>query len=207
MMIRYTWSRSVLLISIISLLSEAALSDRASADQPGIEDAVVYENAERTFQTRITRTTWTIGPLLAVTSLPSESRSNPFSESISHPIIDCSDSTYRCVHAWSRTLAIPRAGLAPRATYSKDGVIFDVHQCFRRNRGSCQVALVSARCEQRSEDGPCEKAPEPPRPNPKFAYVVYFFFNDDFGITAMGTTDRLAPTASARRAIATQSIL
>jgi hypothetical protein len=45
------------------------------------------------------------------------------------------------------------------------------------------------------------------RPGARVEYVLYFLFNEHFGITAMGAGNRIARSAAARRAVASQEIL
>lgn len=186
----------------------STLSLGADAGRRAEAGDIVYVDAERTFETRVSSSTWTIGAILAAKPLPSERGSNPFTEAIGHPVIDCSDATVRCIRSWSRTLAVPRAGLKPRETYRKDGVVFDVEECIRGDAELCQVALVSAKCWHRSASELCdEKSETRSNPNASAEYVVYFIYNDDFGITAFGIVNRVAKTRAARRALATQSVL
>jgi hypothetical protein len=168
---------------------------------------VVYENAERTLQTTITRSLWTVGPVAAEAQAPAESDTEPFAEPIARDMVDCSDETLRCAQAWGWTLAVPRAGLRSRARYSKDGVAFRVHECLRGDQQRCQVALISAVCERELRQGRCTRSVRQTRPGARVEYVLYFLFNEDFGITAMGAGNRIARSPAARRAVASQEIL
>jgi len=185
-----------------------ATSQSARASSPAGAIDIVYENPERTFRNSITEATWTVGPIIATTPLPSQVGSNQFTESIGHPVVDCSDSIYRCVQSWSRTIAIPRAGLKSGLKYEKDGVLFDVETCLRGDAERCQVALVSAKCESRAADGTCSHSRSTRKEQPvRLEYVVYCFYNEGVGVTAMGVANRVASTLSAKRAVATQSVL
>jgi hypothetical protein len=180
----------------------------AEASPATSQSEVVYQNPERTFQETISETSWTGTPLVSETSDNGESESDPFPESVSSSVVNCSDSMYMCVQAVSRTIAIPRAGFKPHDKYEKDGVIFHVETCIRGDSARCQVALVSAKCADRNDHRPYGCA-QPPRTgqSPRFRYVIYFLYNDQYGITAMGVTSRIAKTISAMRLVATQSIL
>jgi hypothetical protein len=189
-------------------LSWLATAQGASTGPSTGATDIAYENPERTFRNVITETTWTVGPIVAATPLQSQAGSNPFTESIWHPVVDCSDPMYRCVQSWSRTIAIPRAGLKSGLKYEKDGVLFDVETCLRGDVDRCQVALVSAKCEGRSGDGTCSHSRSTHKEKPaRFEYVMYFLYNEDVGVTAMGIGNQVASTLSAKRAVATQSVL
>jgi hypothetical protein len=174
-------------------------------DEPHRVDQLIYVNAERTFEVIVTETTWTVGSIPARVPLANAANSNPFTEKVGHAVRDCSDTTYQCVQAWSRTLAVPRTGLRPGSVYSKEGVLFSIEECIRGKGARCQVAIVSAKCEERDADGPCRIASS--KTHAHLEYVIYFIYNEDFGITAMGVANQVAPTAEGRRMIASQSIL
>ncbi len=138
---------------------------------PAAHEAV-YVSAEYTLEVRVSEKTWTVGPILASASLPSEVGSNPFSESVGHAVNDCSDAIFRCLESWGRTLAVPRAGLVAGGTYRKNGVNFHVETCIRGDKTKCQVGLISAKCEERGDDQVCRSGTSaPPR---KFEYIEYF---------------------------------
>ena len=197
------------MIRLAFLLATAALMWPAGAISKKVEphrvDQIVYVNAERTFEVIVTETTWTVGAIPARIPLANPVDSNPFTERVGHAVKDCSDTTYQCLQAWSRTLAVPRAGLRPGSAYSKEGVVFNVEECIRGKGARCQVAVVSAICEERDADGPCRTATS--KMHAPLEYVIYFMYNEDFGITAMGVANQVASTAESRRVIASQSIL
>ena len=204
----FSKTRSRLGKSLICCLLWAATSHTASAKSSEGTIDIVYENPERTSRNSISETTWTVGAIVATTPLSTQAASNPFTEAIGHPVVNCSDATYRCVQSWSRTIAVPRAGLKPGAKYEKDGVLFDVETCLRGDTERCQVALVSAKCESRTGEGICSISHSTRKGKPaRFEYVMYFFYNDDVGVTAMGIADRVASTIQAKRAVAVQSVL
>lgn len=194
-----TCTLRLLICNLLWLVTAQDVSAAPSAN-------IVYENPERTLRTSITENIWAVGPIFATTPLPSQV--GLFIDTVGLPVVDCSDSIYRCVQSWSRTIAIPRAGLKPGLKYQKDGVLFDVETCLRGDAERCQVALVSAKCEARVGDGPCSHFRPSRKEHPvRFEYILYFFYNEDVGVTAMGVTDRVASTLSAKRAVATQSVL
>jgi hypothetical protein len=193
-------------VALAVLMSTMTLA--ADVNQQGGAREIVYDDPERTFETRISDFTWTIGPILASKPLSSQTKSNSFTESIGNPVIDCSDSTVKCLRSWSRTLAVPRAGLRPGEIYRKDGVVFDVEECLRGDAERCQVALVSAKCQHRGVGEMCAEQTEATGSLVGHVeYIVYFIYNDDFGITSLGIANRVAATPAARRGIATQSVL
>jgi hypothetical protein len=123
------------------------------------------------------------------------------------PISDCSDSVYRCIRAGNHTLAIPKSGIKPKSRYSKESVAFVVEDCLREVRGICLVATISARCGKLDPYGKCLDAERVAKVGVKFGNVDYFVYNEDFGITAFGSTDRLLNQADERRAVASEMML
>jgi hypothetical protein len=127
------------------------------------------------------------------------------SEVVGERLTDCSDSQYRCVNSWTRTYAIPRKRLSPTSAYVKDGVTFRVESCLRGDEAVCQVALIGGYCLAAPDYGCSQGLPE--GQSPKWGYVTYFLYNEDFGITAMGVTNGPPAEVSEKMVIASQSIL
>jgi hypothetical protein len=194
--------KRLLSVPILLLLAWIGTASAAPSESAG---AAVYENAERTLQTTITRSLWTVAPMLAKGQPPEAPQLFP--ESAAHELVDCSDAVLLCAQSWGWTLAVPGTGLKRRARYSKDGVTFRVHECVGGSGEGCHVALVSAVCGRVLGPGRCASSLRQQRPGSRVGYVLYFFFNEDFGITALGAGNRIAGSAEARRAVATQQIL
>jgi hypothetical protein len=199
----------LLLFPVLLLLAWIGTADAASANQSGSGGTAVYQDAGRTLQTTITKDLWTVGPMAGQAQPPPGPDPDPeaAADSVAHDLVDCSDDTLLCAQSWGWTLAVPRAGLKRRTSYRKDGVTFRVHECLRGDGQRCQVALLSAVCGREIGNGRCARSVRPLRPGSRVEYVLYFFFNEDFGITAMGAGNRIASSAAARRAVATQQIL
>lgn len=175
---------------------------------------ITYENPARTLRATIgasphvTGVFWKLAPIFSVNPLPSEKGSKLTSDAVAQRVVDCTDRRYRCIR-WGLVLAVPRSGLRPKDTYSVHGVSFKVERCLRGNSSSCQVALLSATCGRylNMRTGLCGARPRVNGGRKWFSYVVYFIYNEDYGITAMGTTDHLQRTAAAKMQVATQLIL
>lgn len=170
---------------------------------------ILYESPARTSQATIEKGLWSTGELLPLDPLPSQG--NPWlHEVVSHRVVNCSDQLYRCVRSWGRTFAIPRASLRPQQKYEKHGVIFHVEECLRGDARRCQVALISGTCGHAPSLREMRCLPAPRSgvgSRAVYDYVVYFLYNEDFGITAFGATDHVVTTEVGKLAIATQMIL
>lgn len=170
---------------------------------------IVYEAPTRMSKAIIDKGVWTSNEVAPLVPLPSEGNSRLY-EVVGHKVIICSDSRYRCIESWGRTLAVPRALLRLRQKYKKRGVLFQVEECLRGSARRCQVALISGICghTQSVRETRCLTKPlSGSGPNAVYNYVVYFVYNEDFGITAFGVTDRVETTEAGMLAIATQMIL
>jgi hypothetical protein len=100
--------------------------------------------------------------------------------------------------------------LRSHQTYEKHGVIFYVEECLRGDARRCQVALISGKCGHAPSLREMRCLPTPRGgvgSQAVYDYVIYFLYNEDFGITAFGATDHLVATKAGRLAIATQMVL
>jgi hypothetical protein len=191
---------------LLALLSAISVTARAAQ---GSANKIVYEAPTRTSKIVIDMGIWSSSEVAPLALLPSEKRGMTY-EVVGHEVISCSDSQYRCLESWGRTFAVPRVPLRFHQTYEKHGVKFHVEECLGGDARRCQVALISGICGH----GPSLRAMRC-LPTPRsgagsqavYDYVVYFLYNEDFGITAFGATDHVAPTEAGRLAIATQMIL
>lgn len=164
-----------------------------------------YENAARTVYAKFSPDYWTSTPVKP--RLPLENQKNVLLETVSSPMRDCSDEKYRCTFGARRVFAVPRDRLSPHAVYVAGGSTLRVEECLRGNEAICQVALISSDCQQYSGLEGCAQVPGG---RTKSAYpgpVLYFIYNEDFGVTAYGYLNSPGRTAAARLAAAGQMFL
>jgi hypothetical protein len=89
------------------------------------------------------------------------------------------------------TLAVP-ARLTPASAYTVKGTLFTVDSCLRPDEDRCRVALISGDCQSVKQVGDMlECAPLVPgaAAGPFATHVVYFVFNEDYGVTSFGIAD------------------
>jgi hypothetical protein len=191
-----------LLLTGLGLSSSAVGTGERSPDQC----KSIYIDAARMNQTTVTAQEWGIGQIASRGATRSSQSTGNLLESSYQPTIDCSDAVYKCVRSWGRTLAIPRRGPRLHESYEKDHVKFVVDGCLRFDKEICTVAIVSGRCAQVNPDGSCAKGALASA-HSKYDNVDYFIYNDDFGVTALGSTDRPRASIDERVAIASQMVL
>jgi hypothetical protein len=167
----------------------------------------IYSDAARMNEVRVSPQLWEVGFVASPSAARSLAASGLLLESSGQPVVDCSDAVHRCVRSWAHTLAIPRTALKLHASYKKDHVTFVVEDCLRKDGNTCSVAVISARCVVVNADGSCAPEKAANTPVPKFENVDYFIYNQDFGITALGSADRLLPSTGERMATASQMVL
>jgi hypothetical protein len=171
----------------------------AHADPDRGASPIVYVDPEHLYRDNVYDKIWKTDPIVAKEA--DNAWYQGFSEGVSSPVLDCSDESYRCIESWSRTLAIPKTRLGQHARYEKNGVIFEVENCLRLTQATCNVALISGKHSRKRDDSTeADKTAT-------FDYVVYFIFNENNGITAMGVTRQSMTTIPAMREIATQTVL
>jgi len=163
-----------------------------------------YENAERTSFQEVCDTSWSVGLKPPARKTQSQKDDVMLYEVVGERLLDCSNKEYRCVASWGRTYAVPRKRLSPDARYSLEGVSFRIEKCIRGDASVCQVALISGGCVENLDH---ECVPEPIAATTSWGYVVYFIYNEDFGVTAMGVAPKPVADIPAMQAIASQSIL
>lgn len=201
------YRRTVFVIVGICLTLFGKQNLLCSADL-AVPQSIVYLDPARTVKTVVTDRSWTQGPILDGPQAAEEmARQGLLPEQLSRPIADCSDEKFRCIRAWSRVLAVPVSGLSRNLVYKKNGVLFSVEECIRGAGNSCRVALLSAKCKYRETDeSDCRLMTEAKR-GEVFEYIVYFLYNEGYGITAMGVTDREQAFRLQKMAVATQLVL
>jgi hypothetical protein len=192
-----------LLVFALSVSTASLGGDGHSAD--GCQS--IYSSAARMNEARVSPRLWERGFVASLSAARSLAASGLLLELVGQPVVDCSDAAYRCMRSWTHTLAIPRAGLKLHASYQKDHVTFVVEDCLRKDGDTCSVAVISGRCVVVNRDGSCAPEKAGNVSVSKFENVDYFIYNQDFGITALGSTDRLRAAADERLAIASQLVL
>ena len=152
-------------------------------------ERIVYMNPERLDSETFSGASWsqeTVYPRvpMQLTSRP------PYIHSTARPLINCSNASFRCLRSLGIMFAVPGRGLRRQPAYTVLGVQFKVEACYRGEGDRCQAALISASCryiEYVNGDGVCRKTlPKGDWGPNAIAYVMYFFYNEDAGVTAFG---------------------
>ena len=127
--------------------------------------------------------------------------------SLGFNLYDCSNAAFKCVGSWYYYFAVPRKPLTIGEQYTTVGVRFKVEACFREVVGSCQVALISADCKTLYDSYRCSQdrveGDSPALDIP----VVYFIYNDDYGVTAFGEAVTHATSVKDAKHVAAQQVL
>lgn len=127
-------------------------------------------------------------------------------------VVGCSDQVFRCTRIGTNVFAVPKDGISSEA-YSASGMRFRVEKCLREAEGRCVVALLSGTCERFSEvsesgEQLCELRSTDDRSGAEsVAYVLYFIFNQDVGVTAFGRAPSHQASEAAQFEVLTQSVL
>ena len=127
----------------------------------------------------------------------------------------CSDASFRCVAIGTEAFAVPRRHLTPSDKYVAYGNSFSVAKCLRGYGNVCQVALIKAECYyNRIKKGCAPTAAE--RTGDDASGLLYFIYNEDFGVTAYGfapltgepaSTDEMLAKAKSRLLIGDHGVL
>jgi hypothetical protein len=174
-------------------------------------DSIVYFDVGRTYKTEITNSVYTSGAI-SVRRIPPFEKATPYPmDSTSEVVVDCSDRQFLCTRIGTDVFAVPRAGLG-LAEYEAQGVHYRVEKCILGDKSGCAIALISATCESLSEvslEGKqhCERSIQIPGTTGNVAYVIYFVFNEDVGVTAIGYSKSLQESETEQMAALSQSIL
>lgn len=163
-----------------------------------------YEDAARTRQSLFAEGRWSSSEVLS--NSPS-ARERQSIEVTSVPVKDCSDERYRCIVGSFRVFAVPRGALLPTSTYVAAGSSFRVEECYRGDATHCSVALISSDCQQRSGRDGCSEVLGGRTKSNNTGPVLYFIYNEDFGVTAYGSVHQPASTEEERRIIAAWMVL
>jgi hypothetical protein len=105
------------------------------------------------------------------------------------PSHDCSNFDFRCVTLSELVMAVPRGELAPNASYNVMNNTLRVFRCLRGTSRICQVALIEAECFYDVDANKCDLEKKDRARTHRRA--LYFFYNEDYGITAFGYPDVL----------------
>ena len=166
---------------------------------------VRYESITRTGYYSFEDGTGTFGLIQPATA--SSSQLPVFSDDLGKPIYDCSNSEYLCLRTWFRVFAVPHRSISGELGFTVGGAQIRVEQCIRESDRGCQVAVLRADCELMIGLDECgayaggrEKSPAP-------GPVTYFVYNEDYGITAFGTSSVIAEDPQQQLMIATQLVL
>ncbi len=176
------------------------------------KDPITYVDVSRTFTNIIENSIWTSRAISAYEPDVNENVGLAGRESLSSLYADCSDSNFLCARNGIDVFAIPRSRIQTRS-YVANGVRFRIEKCIRGNTDHCSVFLISGTCDELSDvlaDGEQEcrtRSLEPDDQKREVAYVKYFVFNDDYGVTAFGVTSSVRASESDQLSILTQAVL
>ena len=189
-------------------LARASFAHTAPDVQAPAPLKIAYMDYARTVALALGAGHWMIELIAPANLLPGQSAFD-LGEGWGDRIIDCSTAKYRCVRVmgwW--TLAVPRRGLDNNSRYIVDKAAFGVEKCLRGSGRICQIALIGARCDRISiRHGNCVSTPRAGKPRPKDGYTIYFAYNEDYGITAMGAAPHGLTSFQAKQSVLTQLVL
>lgn len=191
---------ALVVIALLLTLVHSTFGQSKDADHE-----VRYEDAARTQYERFHAGVWSTAEIAP--RLPSETQRRHVVEVLSVDLHDCSDAQYRCVFGAYRVFAVPRETLLRNATYVVAGSTLHVEECFRGAGTTCQVALISSDCQERLALGVCKAVVGGRSKSNDLGPVLYFIYNEDFGVTAYGSSLDPLPSTEEMRVAASQSIL
>lgn len=200
-------------MSLVVLMAVAGCTSATVVNQGQIKIGTEYVNPGRTFFERIVTLPetgeifWQGGNVYPKQPTSSQKEDLSLVEIISEPVHSCSDAMYRCIYAVFRVFAVPRAGLTSTSEYSIGGAEFRVEYCLRGDDNRCQVALISSDCQQHSGTDACEQVAGGRQRSAAPGPVLYFIYNDDFGVTSYGSVKEPLQTESAKIAASSKWIL
>ncbi len=199
-------TRVVRLFCLVAGTFVCSMMEVVSSAATPKDRVILYEDSARTGYEKFSDTSMEGAVVRPKRPLSAQSVDTLFGEQVGHIVRNCSTAQYRCISVWSRIFAVPRNRLAPAETYSVAGASLKVEDCLRGDASVCQVAVISADCQQMSGEV-CEEVKggrgESSKPGP----ILYFIYNEDVGVTAYGVTDKPAKTKNQRLDVASQMIL
>lgn len=164
---------------------------RASNSEPGQDQAypgegAIYATADRMeqyhFLAHLSEYSYT-HPLKPVSGQTFEA--DAYDTPPTAAVHNCSNALVRCVALDTQAFAVPRARLAPADTYVANGNKFTVEACLRGYKNVCQVALVRAECYFNRIRMACAPTGAE-RTGDDASWLLYFIYNEDFGVTCYG---------------------
>lgn len=182
-------------------------------NQDGVRIGTEYMNPSRTFSQQVVILPEAGGVMWKGVNVYPKHPTSAQKEDISltevafDPIHFCSNSTYRCIYGAYRVFAVPRTGLTATSAYAVGGAVFRVQHCLRSGDNRCQVALISSDCQQRSAEDACEQVSGEHSRSSASGPVLYFIYNEDFGVTSYGSAEQPVGTKDVQMTIASGWIL
>jgi hypothetical protein len=192
------------LMAVAALATVGGPTFAAAADPVG-SASIVYENPERTHSFSIQ------GAI--VVGAPIESK-QPHGDhdhqehGQGSPLTECSTPEFRCVAMGRTALAVPPT-LTATSAYTANGTVFTVESCLRPADDHCQVALIGGDCQSVKPVGDtltCAPRVKGQPAGPFGTQVVYFIYNEDYGVTSFGIADAKL-TGAEREAKAREMVL
>lgn len=184
---------------------QALAASFGPSDAARVEKPIIYYNPSRTAHFYFDKNI--AGFSLVPSKRPGKEEQDQNAEETNGIIYSCSNDAYRCLKSRWSVYAVPRTFALDIQNYVVGGVSFTVLECQKRTETRCQVALIEADCQWAvSEFGECSLVPGGRVVSPRGGWVKAFIYNEDFGITALGSVashsssdDRL--TAARRAAV------
>jgi hypothetical protein len=195
------------IISTVILLLSFIAGESVATSQRDVPREIVYSDAARTFHETFSSETHSGTNTLPKHLIGTQKTDLFFSETLGEHIQNCSDKEFICIRALRTAYAIPRRRLSKRDAYSLGGILFKVEDCLRGEQDICQVALISADCQKAVGESDCEKASGGREHGSNAGPLVYFIYNEDYGVTAYGVTNETVGSPKERLNIASQMIL
>lgn len=203
-----------LAVAIAIWLALSIVGPQASARQAPDTSGVYYSDSGRTIYESLvpdpeSKESWwwlngNVAPLRPITK---EQKDLFFDEFLSNPAHDCSNTEYLCISFVYRVFSVPRAGLTSRSIYSAGGASLRVERCLRGTAKHCQVALVSSDCKMEVPPDRCTAVEEAQTKSNAAGQVLYFIYNEDYGVTAYGTAEKPVKSAEAGLHVAAEMVL
>lgn len=168
---------------------------------------ISYFNASRTYYGKFNDNFWMMGPVYPGRPLPEQKKHIFRFEPVSVGLHDCSNKYFRCLSGLDGVFAVPRRRIKPNSKYSVAGSDFKIEKCIQGNKNICQVALISSRHVEISDNNHVTNGAPPNGDNEGGGLAIYFIYNEDVGVTAFGEVNRDLPSVAAKLAAASEFVL
>lgn len=171
-----------------------------------------YMNVWHTYQMIREGPHWTMHRLSASSVLGDDVDGDSGWEILTSSAVDCSDDRVTCVTSDFYVFAVPKSGL-DQQPFEARGVRFRVEKCIRDSSTRCSVALLSGTCDQFSEVSEDDEVhclaaqPKLGERSMDVAYVLYFVYNQNVGVTAFGIAPRPLASEAEQLSVVTQAVL